>query len=93
MSKKRARAELRAHEKVKSQERAKKAAVWANKCKLITPVMKQLKKTKQKVPTFKQIQKFLKQKFKLRKTDADKITVIFRIVRISFILCILRKRM
>ena len=75
MAKKKARANQRAADRVKANERARKADVWSTKCKLITPVMKRLNKTKQNVPTFKQIQKFLKQKFKLNKIQTDKITV------------------
>ena len=75
MAKKKARANQRAADRVKVNERARKADVWAKKCELITPVMKRLNKTKQNVPTFKQIKKFLKQKFKLNKIQTDKITV------------------
>ena len=75
-----ARANQRAADKIKANERARKAEVWAKKCTLITPVMKRLNKTKQNVPTFKQIRKFLKQKFKLNKIQTDRITVNFTYV-------------
>ena len=75
MSKKKERAKRRAEDKIKSDARAKEKAEWARKCKLITPVMKKMNKTKLNVPTFKQIQSFLKQKFKLNQEEANKISV------------------
>ena len=76
MQKKQARAIQRAEDKIKADARVHKAEKWAEKCKLITPVMKRMNKTKLKVPTFKQIRTFLKQQFKLSKSEMNKITVI-----------------
>ena len=47
--------------------------------------MKRLNKTKQKVSTLKQIQKYLKQEFKLTTSQANKITVISHVLNDWFL--------